>query len=161
MPSNPSRGGTRSLCPPARRAKGLCAAAQSIVPPQAASSAYGCAVSKPRVVAISGDSSANLSLGSDTERFLQTGIMKKTRGCRVSRSGLVTIDAPLDIGEKAERAVRQLGKYQAACIWCAHGYDEYSPKAEDEHFAYNCPEAPEELRDNAKRRLRGAKRCTR
>jgi hypothetical protein len=79
-------------------------------------------------------------------------MLKKTRCCRVP-TRRVTIDAPPDIGEKAERAIRQLGKYQAACIWCAYGYDEYSRKAADEHFAYNCPDAPQELRDNAKRRL--------
>ena len=28
-----------------------------------------------------------------------------------------------------------------------------APKTEDEHFAYNCPDAPEELRENARRRL--------
>jgi len=32
-------------------------------------------------------------------------------------------------------------------------YDEYNPKAEDEHFAHNCPDAPEELREHAKKRL--------
>lgn len=73
--------------------------------------------------------------------------------CREPKPALVPIDVPHDIGEKAERAVRQLGKYEAACVWCAHGYAEYTRKAEDEHFAYNCPDAPQELRENAIRRL--------
>lgn len=65
----------------------------------------------------------------------------------------VPITVPPDAEEKVERAFSQLETYEAACFWCGHGYDEYSPKAEDEHFAYNCPDAPEELRENAKRRL--------
>jgi hypothetical protein len=65
----------------------------------------------------------------------------------------VPIAFPPDVAEKAERAFSQLESYEAACFWCGHGYDEYTGKAEDEHFAYNCPDAPEELRENAKKRL--------
>jgi hypothetical protein len=32
------------------------------------------------------------------------------------------------------------------CLWCGHGYVEYNPEIEDHHFAYHCPEAPENLR---------------
>jgi hypothetical protein len=68
-------------------------------------------------------------------------------------AGGVPISIPADAVEKAERAFSQLETYGAACFWCGHGYEEYTAKAEDEHFAYNCPDAPEELRENAKRRL--------
>jgi hypothetical protein len=68
-------------------------------------------------------------------------------------AGGVPISLPLDADEKAERAFAQLQTYEAACFWCGHGYDEYNAKAEDEHFAYNCPDAPEELREHAKKRL--------
>jgi hypothetical protein len=63
------------------------------------------------------------------------------------------ISVPPDADQKVERALSQLGAYEAACLWCGHGYDEFNQKAEDEHFAHNCPDAPEELRKNAKRRL--------
>jgi hypothetical protein len=68
-------------------------------------------------------------------------------------AGGIPITMPPDADEKAERAFSQLETYVAACFWCGHGYDEYSRKAEAEHFAHNCPDAPEELRENAKRRL--------
>jgi hypothetical protein len=80
-------------------------------------------------------------------------MMKRIRGCRVPESGLVTIDVPPDVGDKAERALRRLGRYEAACLWCGYGYDKYSRRAEHEHFAHRCPDAPEELREHAKRRL--------
>jgi len=35
------------------------------------------------------------------------------------------------------------------CLWCGHGYVEYNPKIEDQHFAYDCPEPPEKLRQAA------------
>ncbi len=63
------------------------------------------------------------------------------------------LDLPADADEKVERALGQLETYEAAFLWCGGGYDEYSAKAEDEHFAYYCPDAPEELKENAKRRL--------
>jgi hypothetical protein len=68
-------------------------------------------------------------------------------------AGGVPITMPPDADDKAERAFSQLETYVAACFWCGHGYDEYNAKAEDEHFAYNCPDAPEELREHAKKRL--------
>jgi len=41
----------------------------------------------------------------------------------------------------------------AACLWCGHGYTEYTHELENEHFAYACPNAPKELRASAKKRL--------
>ena len=32
------------------------------------------------------------------------------------------------------------------CLWCDHGYVEYSPEIEDRHFANYCPGAPEKLK---------------
>jgi hypothetical protein len=39
------------------------------------------------------------------------------------------------------------------CFWCDHVYVEYTRTTEDQHFARHCPDAPEELRENAKKRL--------
>ena len=63
------------------------------------------------------------------------------------------LDLPVDADETIGAALDQLEAYEAACLWCGHGYDDYSAKAEDEHFAYNCPDAPEELRELATKRL--------
>ena len=63
------------------------------------------------------------------------------------------IKFPPDYDEKSGRALKQLGRYAAACLWCGHGYKEYSPELEDEHFAYHYPDAPEELREGARKRL--------
>ena len=63
------------------------------------------------------------------------------------------IKFPPDFDEKSERALKQLGKYAAACFWCGHGYEEYTSEVEDEHFAHHCPDAPEELREGARKRL--------
>jgi hypothetical protein len=71
----------------------------------------------------------------------------------MENAGGVPITVPPDAVEKAERAFAQLEAFEAACFWCGHGYDEYTAKTEDEHFAYHCPDAPEELRENAMRRL--------
>jgi hypothetical protein len=35
------------------------------------------------------------------------------------------------------------------CLWCGHGYVEYNPRIEDQHFAHHCPEAPEKLKQAA------------
>ena len=35
------------------------------------------------------------------------------------------------------------------CLWCGHGYVEYNPRIEDQHFADHCPEAPEKLKQAA------------
>jgi hypothetical protein len=71
-------------------------------------------------------------------------------------AGGVPITFPPDVDEKAERAFQRFETYEAACLWCGHGYDKYSPKAEDEHFAFHCPDAPEELKDIARARLAGS-----
>jgi len=39
------------------------------------------------------------------------------------------------------------------CVWCNHFYVEYNPTTEDQHFAHHCPEAPQELRESARKRL--------
>jgi hypothetical protein len=39
------------------------------------------------------------------------------------------------------------------CLWCDHVYVEYTRTTEDQHFAYHCPEAPQELKDSARARL--------
>jgi hypothetical protein len=35
------------------------------------------------------------------------------------------------------------------CLWCGHGYVEYIPKIENQHFAYDCPGAPVKLKQTA------------
>jgi hypothetical protein len=70
--------------------------------------------------------------------------------------GGVPIQFPADIAAKAERAAQQLEQYGAVCLWCGHGYEDYSRKSEDEHFAFHCPDAPAELRENAEKRLKKA-----
>lgn len=44
------------------------------------------------------------------------------------------------------------------CLWCGHGYVEYSPAAEARHFAHDCPGAPKKLKQASLARL--AKRGT-
>lgn len=65
------------------------------------------------------------------------------------------INLPPDAGAKILRAVRNAKKpgVVAACFWCGHGYTEYNHRLEDEHFANVCPNAPEELKASAKKRL--------
>ncbi len=41
----------------------------------------------------------------------------------------------------------------AACLWCRHGYTQYSHELEDHHSAHVCPSAPKELKASAKKRL--------
>jgi hypothetical protein len=41
------------------------------------------------------------------------------------------------------------------CLWCDHAYVEYSPTTEDQRFANDCPEAPQELKDAARKQLKG------
>jgi hypothetical protein len=65
------------------------------------------------------------------------------------------INFPADAAAKIRRAVRKTKKrgVVAACLWCGHGYTEYNHELADEHFANVCPNAPEELKANAKKRL--------
>jgi hypothetical protein len=65
------------------------------------------------------------------------------------------INFPTDAGAKLRRAVRNAKKpgVVAACLWCGYGYTMYNHEVEDEHFANACPNAPEELKANAKKRL--------
>jgi hypothetical protein len=67
--------------------------------------------------------------------------------------GLTRIKFPPDYKTKAKRAVKQAQKYGAACFWCGQGYEEYSRALEDEHFAHYCPEAPEQLKQIARKRI--------
>ena len=39
------------------------------------------------------------------------------------------------------------------CFWCDHTYTDFKPETEDWHFAHDCPEAPEELKQAALARL--------
>lgn len=39
------------------------------------------------------------------------------------------------------------------CLWCTHGYVEYSPRIDDEHFALHCPGVPEEMKEMSRRSL--------
>jgi hypothetical protein len=41
----------------------------------------------------------------------------------------------------------------AWCMWCDHAYVEYTRSTEDQHFATDCLEAPQELKDSARKRL--------
>ena len=65
------------------------------------------------------------------------------------------ISFPADAGAKLRRAVRNAKKpgVVAACLWCGHGYPKYNHEIENEHFARVCPNAPQELKANAKKRL--------
>jgi hypothetical protein len=67
------------------------------------------------------------------------------------------IEFPADFEKKADRALRQLGKYVAACLWCGHGYEDISPELQDEHFADHCPDAPKDLIESARSRVQEAK----
>ncbi len=44
---------------------------------------------------------------------------------------------------------------EAFCLWCSHDYVEYTGEAEDRHFAEQCSGAPQELRENARKRMCG------
>jgi hypothetical protein len=39
------------------------------------------------------------------------------------------------------------------CLHCDHVYVKYDPELEDHHFAYNCPEAPQAVKESARVRL--------
>src|SRR5512133_1651953 len=68
-------------------------------------------------------------------------------------AGAVPIRFPAKLPEKLKRQTNSARCCDAYCIWCGFGYPRYSQKAEAEHFAQNCPDAPETLRENARRRL--------
>ena len=65
------------------------------------------------------------------------------------------INFPADAAAKIRRAVRNAKKpcMVAACFWCGYGYTMYNHDIENEHFANVCPNAPRELKANAKKRL--------
>ena len=43
----------------------------------------------------------------------------------------------------------------AWCMWCDHVYGDYSAENEDQHFAHHCPNAPQALRESARKRQDG------
>jgi hypothetical protein len=67
------------------------------------------------------------------------------------------IKLPSDVEAKFRRAARKMRKpgIVAVCLWCGHGYTEYTSEIEDKHFADVCPNAPQELKVNAANRLQG------
>jgi hypothetical protein len=73
-------------------------------------------------------------------------------------AGGVPIQFPPDFAERVARGVAQAKQYAGFCIWCGHGYEKYIRKLETEHIVYDCPKAPQQLKDNLKRQVR--KRCT-
>ncbi|MGB7848540.1 MAG: hypothetical protein WBL63_23205 [Candidatus Acidiferrum sp.] len=54
---------------------------------------------------------------------------------------------------ECECAESQMGKIVGWCMWCDHTYARYNSEIEDRHFAYDCPGAPEELRQSARARF--------
>jgi hypothetical protein len=73
----------------------------------------------------------------------------------IEEAGAVPIQFPHDIQEKLSRVMLGSKRYEGLCIWCGYGYEMYNPKLEAEHFAYACPDAPEQLKDNFRQRLSG------
>jgi hypothetical protein len=71
---------------------------------------------------------------------------------------LTLIQFPPDTEAKLKRSLKQAARYGAACLWCGHGYREYSLQLEDEHFAYHCPNAPEKAKQDAVSRLKARHR---
>ncbi len=43
-----------------------------------------------------------------------------------------------------------LGASVGFCLWCDHVYSEWSPVIQDRHFAWHCPGAPEQSRQDAR-----------
>jgi hypothetical protein len=68
---------------------------------------------------------------------------------------MAKLNLPNDADAKFSRAIRNAKKpgIVGACLWCGHGYPEYSREIENEHFANVCPNAPEQLKADAKKRL--------
>jgi hypothetical protein len=82
----------------------------------------------------------------------------------VQESGTVPIVFPTEMPEMLSRATDDSKKYVGFCVWCGYGYEQYSSELEAEHFAYHCPDAPEQLKDNFRQRLgrraiEGRSRC--
>jgi hypothetical protein len=81
----------------------------------------------------------------------------------VKESGAVPIQFPIEMPKGFSSRNNDCKKYAGFCLWCGYGYTEYSRQLEAEHFANNCPDAPEELRKNSRRHLsgttKGKRRC--
>jgi hypothetical protein len=71
--------------------------------------------------------------------------------------GVSRIEVPSDFWQRADDVFGQLENYAAVCVWCGHGYDIFTPQTEDEHFAHDCPNAPEQLKKTALARLAAEK----
>ena len=71
----------------------------------------------------------------------------------IKEAGAVPIQFPTELSKQLKESVSASGEYVGYCVWCGHGYRKYTPKLEAEHFANYCPNAPQSIRDNAKRRL--------
>lgn len=71
----------------------------------------------------------------------------------VQDPGAVPIEFPAVMLENLSLSNDDSKTYVGFCLWCGHGYEQYSPVLEAEHFAYHCPNAPDEHRANAKKRL--------
>jgi hypothetical protein len=67
--------------------------------------------------------------------------------------GGVPIEFPHDFDEKLMRAVDQAAISGAACLWCGYGYPKFSLKAQHKHLANECPDVPEEGREQSRKRL--------
>jgi hypothetical protein len=68
-------------------------------------------------------------------------------------SDAVAIEFPDDFEDKVVRAVEQAAVSGAACLWCGYGYPKFSLKAQHEHLANECPDVPEEGREQSRKRL--------
>lgn len=81
----------------------------------------------------------------------------------VQEGGAVEIQFPTNLPEVLRQMAKNDKSYGAFCIWCGSGYT-YTRKLQAEHFAYNCPEAPEGLKEHMRLVLtshatKGKKRC--
>ena len=48
------------------------------------------------------------------------------------RETMQKLNLPPDFDEKSASALKRLENNAASCLWCGHGYEENSPKLEDE-----------------------------
>jgi hypothetical protein len=82
------------------------------------------------------------------QRHPPSDAMSNEQGKPVTR-----IEVPSDFWGRADQVFGELEGYAAVCVWCGHGYDIFTPETEDQHFAHNCPDAPEQLKKTALARL--------
>lgn len=79
----------------------------------------------------------------------------------VKEAGAVEIQFPAKLPEALKEIASDSKNYVGFCLWCGHGYERYTREVVAEHFAYNCPDAPQGLKKHMKRVLttRVTKRC--